>query len=334
MEICPDYSAESFANAFLRFWARRGVTQVKVHLDNSTAFQAGAALLSEPFGALLRQGLDKFAQTHNVQFQFAPVKSPWTQGAVERLVGLTKASLRPALYKQKVTDDALHTLVCGIEAVQNTRPLCGLTDDPNDPRPLTPASLIAPASTLLPPSLPPDSAPGSRTATAERLRQAYVCREDIIEAWWQRWRRDYFTFLRTRMQQRSHSSLPQPSPKAGELYLLSDATPRGTWKLCRILRTRPGPDNIIRYVDVKTSTGYEVTRSVSHLIPVELEMETEREDSEDEQRTHPTPHPPATPHSLPDSQPRHPNTLPLGKTARELRAERRSLAREAIFDNP
>jgi hypothetical protein len=303
IETLVDYSSAAVMNAFSRFWARRGLTQGIIHLDRSTAFQGAAATLS----TRLKTDLEPFARTHRLTFSLAPVRAPWHQGAVERLVGLAKASLKPLLHKRRISDDDFSTLLTQVEAILNSRPLTALTEDPEDARPLTPASLLAPHQILLTP--PQDdllTIPGDQ---GNALRAAVRRQEHLVNDFWLRWARDYVTSLRAR-HLAAGAGKPLPvlkKPTVGALYLLADATPRANWKLARVKEAHPDEQGVVRYVTVRTSSGHESHRPVSDLIPLEVDLKDETPDSS------------ATPE------------VPASVAARDERARRRRLIKDPMW---
>ena len=71
-----------------------------------------------------------------------PQTGSWHGGFWERLVGLTKQSLRKVLGRAFVTLPVLQTIVVEIEATLNDRPLTCVSTDVTDVEPLTPAHLL------------------------------------------------------------------------------------------------------------------------------------------------------------------------------------------------
>jgi len=74
-----------------------------------------------------------------IEWRFIPRCAPWYW---ERLIGLTKSSLKKALGRTFVTLSSLQTLVVEIEAHLNNRPLTYVSTDSNEPTPLTPSHLL------------------------------------------------------------------------------------------------------------------------------------------------------------------------------------------------
>ena len=77
-----------------------------------------------------------------VQWKFIPKKAPWFGGFWERLIGLTKNCLKKVLGRAHISLTTLETMVTEIEAILNDRPLTYLSDNTQDPDPLTPSKLL------------------------------------------------------------------------------------------------------------------------------------------------------------------------------------------------
>ena len=67
---------------------------------------------------------------------------PWYGDFWERLIGLTKSTLKKVLGRTFVSLIGLQTVIVEIEAVLNDRPLTYISSDIDDPEPLTPAHLL------------------------------------------------------------------------------------------------------------------------------------------------------------------------------------------------
>ena len=70
------------------------------------------------------------------------LRAPWYGGFWERLIGLTKTTLRKVLRKALVTSPVLQTVIVEIEAVLNDQPLTYVSADLRDLEPLTPSHLL------------------------------------------------------------------------------------------------------------------------------------------------------------------------------------------------
>jgi len=71
-----------------------------------------------------------------------PKRAPWYGGFWERLIGLTKMTLKKVLGRTFISLTSLQTIVIEIEAVLNDRPITYMSSDVSDLEPLTPAHLL------------------------------------------------------------------------------------------------------------------------------------------------------------------------------------------------
>lgn len=101
--------------------------------DNATTFIASAKWLSE---------LKVKIQERNIEWHFIPERAPWFGGWWERLIGITKTSLKKILGKSFITQEELQTVIPEIKAVLNDRPITYVSSDVLDDIPLTPSHLL------------------------------------------------------------------------------------------------------------------------------------------------------------------------------------------------
>ncbi|KAL7723879.1 hypothetical protein ACLKA6_004305 [Drosophila palustris] len=128
--------------AFQRFVGRRGVPQV-VHCDNATNF-VGA---SRHFEELQRNieaeesAIRAFASKSGCTFAFIPPRALHFGGLWEAGVKTAKSLLHRIVGSALLSAEELQTVLVGVEAVMNSRPLGPLSQDPSDGEALTPAHL-------------------------------------------------------------------------------------------------------------------------------------------------------------------------------------------------
>jgi len=70
------------------------------------------------------------------EWRFIPKRAPWFGGFWERLIGLTKTSLKKTLGRTYATQENLQTIVVQIEGLLNDRPLTYVSSDANGPEPI------------------------------------------------------------------------------------------------------------------------------------------------------------------------------------------------------
>ena len=119
LEVVLDLTFESFMLAFHKFTSRRSTTPATVISDNVSTYLAAAEELTRLFQS---PSLKTALEHHRVTWRFIPKRAPWYGGFWERLVGITKQSLRKVLGRTFVTLPVLQTIVVEIEAMLNDRP--------------------------------------------------------------------------------------------------------------------------------------------------------------------------------------------------------------------
>ncbi|CAG7830796.1 unnamed protein product [Allacma fusca] len=240
LELVSDLSTSAFIATLKRFIGRRG-KPVLIHSDCGTNFTGADRELRE---------LQKLVQTseHNenvatqltsqgIEWVFNPPSAPHFGGLWEAGVKSMKQHLRRVVGNEVLNYEEMSTVLVEIEACLNSRPLCPLSDDPNDLLPLTPGHFLT------------------------------------VQHFWNRWSSEYLS----RLQQRPKWIKSQPNLEINSLVLLKDVRlPKLQWKLGRITSVYPGPDGKVRVVNVKTSDGL-FKRPITKvcLLPIETHSSTD-----------------------------------------------------------
>ena len=153
-------------------------------------------------------------------------------------------------------------MFCETEAIVNGRPLTKLSDDIDDPLPLTPNHLLLlrDGSRILPGQFSVDD--------VYRRRWRHV--QHLAEQFWRRWIRLYLPTL----QERHKWSAVKRNIKVGDLVLLLDEnTPRNLWPLAIVKEANTGRDALVRSVRVKTRVT-ELVRPITKVVLLEGVGET------------------------------------------------------------
>ncbi|XP_071145384.1 uncharacterized protein [Mytilus edulis] len=116
-------SEETFILAFRRFASRKSLPKIKIS-DNGTTFIAAAKQLTRSSSVI--EKLNNFGTT----WKFIPKRAPWYGGFWERLIGLTKDSIKKILVRSLIQIELLRTIVTEFEAILNVRPLTYVSSDP------------------------------------------------------------------------------------------------------------------------------------------------------------------------------------------------------------
>ena len=107
--------------------------------DNASMFLSAAEELRSLFHSpSLHDSLSK----RGVEWQFIPKRAPWFGGFWERLIGLTKTTLKKVLGRTYINLAGLQTIITEIEAILNDRPITYVSSDIGDPEPLTSSHLL------------------------------------------------------------------------------------------------------------------------------------------------------------------------------------------------
>ena len=240
-EVVSSLSTEAFLNALRRFVGRRGPV-ARMYSDNGTNL-VGA----------FRQLEDIQAQIHerSMEWTFIPPLAPHFGGLWEAGVKSMKTHLKKILKDSLLTIEEMSTVLVQVEAVLNSRPLCPMTNSPEDLDVLTPAHFLVGQQYVPVPENPDDGT----------LRQQF----GDIQRYYNDITRRYKTEYVTRLNQRPKWLKLEPKVLVGELVLLAEDNIATTkWSLGRVLETYEGTDGLIRVVKVKTKDG-EKTRPITKI---------------------------------------------------------------------
>ena len=113
LEATTDLPAQSFLHFFRGFVTWRGKPKIIIS-DNATRLKLTAKVLQEIFKELATQG---------IHWKFITQKASWKGGVYERLIELTKMTLRKAIGKQLLNKTDFVTLLHEVETVINKRPV-------------------------------------------------------------------------------------------------------------------------------------------------------------------------------------------------------------------
>ena len=131
-------SEESFLQAFRRFASRKSLPKLIIS-DNALAFCSASTCLKTIFEST---SVRKAFANMGIDWQFIPKRAPWYGGWWERLIGLTKSTLKKIIGRAYLSLETLQTVVTEIETIMNDRPLTYISSSLDDPEPLTPTHLL------------------------------------------------------------------------------------------------------------------------------------------------------------------------------------------------
>lgn len=208
----------------------------------------------------LNEKVPEIAINEGINWHFIPPASPHFGGLWEAGVKSTKHHLKRILGNNKLTFEELTTTVIQIEACLNSRPICPLTNDPNDINALTPGHFLVGGPLL---AIPEESYIQQNEHRLNRWQHI----QQLMQSFWKRWQTEYLHSLQQRPKWMSRTK----NLRNGDLVLIRDENlPPCKWLLARILETHPGSDGLVRVVTIKTKNGV-FKRAISKvcLLPIE-----------------------------------------------------------------
>lgn len=263
LELVSDLTTDAFIAALQRFVSRRGIVS-EMHSDNATNFRGAQHELHHLYELFQKEHevnrIIRYCQSKEMEWQFIPPDAPEFGGLWEAAVKSTKNHLKRVIGNDKLTFEEMVTVLCEIEAILNSRPLFTVYNDPADPEVITPSHfLIGRPMTAIPEPTYTDV----KISRLTRWQHMQLMREHF----WRAWSRDYLSSLQPRKKNRMEIANVRP----GMIVLLQDKNqPPLHWKLGRVTAVYPGPDNLVRAVDVY-SEGTTFRRAITKLsiLPIE-----------------------------------------------------------------
>ena len=287
LELMYDMTTQQFLLGFRRFIACHGKPN-RIISDNAAQFKLASETINKVWRQILtEEDIVSYSANENIQWVFTVELAPWMGGFYERLVGIVKRSLRKAIGRVCLNSEQLLTMLKEAEAVINSRPLVYVGDDINSSMTLTPAHFLT-----LNPKIGLPITTGDDTndtdykpefSSADTLLVTWKKGLKHLSSFWKIWRDEYLLSLRERQQIKLKQPRVQSSFTAniGDVVLIKDDLPRGSWRLGRIQELIKSRDGHIRSARVCLPTGKIIGRPLSLLYPIECQ---DRETNMDSQK--------------------------------------------------
>ncbi|XP_015124592.1 uncharacterized protein LOC107046482 [Diachasma alloeum] len=178
-------------------------------------------------------------------------------GKWEVAVKSTQHHLRRTIGTSTLTYEEFTTLLTQVEGLLNSRPLCPLTNDPQDTSALTPGHfIIGELLTTVP-------EPSLQQITTDRLNRWQIITQRI-QNFWEHWARECIH----RYQQIYRWRHPKNEINIGSLVLIMDERePPAKWPLARVIKIHPGHDHLTRVVTLRKG-HQEIQRAIHRLVPL------------------------------------------------------------------
>ena len=194
IEVVTSLTTEAFLAALRRFIARRGKPRT-MYSDNGTYFQGASNELHEIYNMLHTSSqmtrIQDFLTKEGCDWEFIPPHAPHFGGLWEAAVKSMKYHLRRKLGSHIATYEELSTILAEIEECLNSRTLCTQSDDPFNPKYLSPGHfLIGEPLTQLPAA--------DYTNAKCNILSSWQIYQQQLQQFWQRWSSDYLQSLQQR----------------------------------------------------------------------------------------------------------------------------------------
>ena len=261
LELVSDLSTDAFLACLRRFIARRGYPSM-IWSDHGSNFVGANRELKEMFEFLedqtVQQKVSEFCSAKRIQWKFIPQHSPHFGGIWEACVKSFKRHFKRVVGDTKLTYEESHTVLTQIESCLNSRPLV-YTESPDEDG----IEMLTPGHFLIGQPLMSLPDPSSSYQSVSLIKRWDLC-QHLVRHLWKRWSLDYLTTLR----QVYKWQYPTKNMAVGDVVLLiEDGLIPTKWPLARVIKTYPGKDNVVRVVDIKTSSGT-YRRPVHKLAPL------------------------------------------------------------------
>lgn len=247
LEAVSSLTSEGFIAAFRRFISRRGHCQ-DLYSDNGTNFVGADKELREMFNrakSRLPDEIGEMLAKEGTTWHFIPPQAPNFGGLWEAGVRSTKAHLKKVIGDSMLTYEELATVLTQIEACLNSRPICQLSDNPDDPLPLTPGHFLVGEPTIL---IPDEDYSKSNLTSLQRWKIT----QKMVTDFWRKWSDEYLVTL----NQRFKWTEKRTEPEIDDIVIVKDPNlPPAKWLLGRIIEKHTGLDKVTRVVTIKTKNG-------------------------------------------------------------------------------
>lgn len=261
LECVSELSTDAFIAALQRFVGRRGLCS-DIYTDKGTNFQGARSYYSEIENYLNqeenREKINNYLSHQSINWHFNPPASPHFGGIFEAGIKSAKYHIRRVIGEQILTFEEYSTLFVNIEAIMNSRPLCPLSDDPNEVDVLTPGHFLIGRPLL---SLPEEDLSHLKLNRLGRWQLV----QQVKQSFWKRWNLEY---LNTLQQRNKWLKSEGYQLKINDIVLVKDKQSLpAQWRIGRIVEIHPGEDNIVRVVKIKTARGI-IKRSAVDISPL------------------------------------------------------------------
>ena len=236
IEVASSLESSSFIQVLRHFIARRGSVR-EMRSDNGADFVGARNELLHAIEEMDHREIHAKLKKENMDWIFNPPAASHMGGVWERQIKTTRKVLAGLMekYGYCLDEESFRTLICEVEAINNSRPLTTVAGEPNDLEPLSPNHILTTKSTVILP--PPGKFQNSDMYMCRRWRRVQY----LANLFWSQWKKEYLAV----MQERHKWQHPQRS-------LVEENAPRNAWSFALVVRVEPDSQGLVRSAVVRT----------------------------------------------------------------------------------
>ncbi|TKJ32231.1 MAG: hypothetical protein CEE38_23540 [Planctomycetes bacterium B3_Pla] len=259
LDLVKSMDTETFIQTMRRFTSHRGTPNVIVSDNAKTLIRTDKELVA--LFKSVKEKIQRIPGLEHIEWNFIPDYAPWQGGFWERLIGTVKRSLRRVLGNARLDEWEMYTVLAEVQSQVNSRPLCVVSEDMNDPSPVTPNKLLFGYDTR---SLP--CVIGADRKEDVKIGERWKHRQAVQRHFWNAWRKDYLLNLQTSQKWLDE----KPNLKEGDLVLVHEKNvARSHWPMGIVDSIVPRRDGLVRTVKVREGMKT-VKRPIQLLYPLEI----------------------------------------------------------------
>ena len=200
-----------------------------------------------------RDRLITWAAKEGIDWKFIVPRTPHQGGLWEAAVKSGKSLLLKATKNQVLTIEELSTVLCQVESILNSRPLCYQEPADQSVEIITPGHFLIGDNMLNAAQFDSLDVP-----LGKRLSHA----RDIVKSFWSDWSKAYLNQLQTRNKWLDR----QPNLQIGDIVTVKEDNSHPLdWNIGRVVETTEDREGLVRNCKIKTSSGV-VSRNVSKIV--------------------------------------------------------------------
>lgn len=190
--------------------------------------------------------VQNFLSSARIKWTFNPPHASHMAGSWERMIGIARKILDAMLLNTKAKElshEVLCTFMCEVTAIMNSRPICSISTDSEDP------IIVSPSLLLTQKNFNTDVIPVDSTSLKDIYTAQWKHVQQLSNTFWKRWKERYIQNLQIRRKWQN----VKPDLKPSDVVLLRDKSLyRGQWPVGLVNRVFPSDsDGKVRTIEIR-----------------------------------------------------------------------------------